>query len=193
MPLLGMPLLLGTKLQATKLQISTRWDGTRLPEREHAYVTFALGAAELGVEVAAPYYADAPPAAGAGSTDRLWEHEVVELFLADAGERYLEIELGPHGHYLVLELSGVRKPTRMGMDIDFASEIVEQPSVANGLVGRWRGRANVPASYLPQQVCRANAYAVHGNAQARCHHAHAPLPTIAPDFHRLETFVPCLL
>lgn len=192
MPLPGMPPL-GTKLQGTELQIRTRWDGTRLPEREHARVTFALCAAELCVEIDAPFYADASPAADAGSTERLWEHEVVELFLADAGERYLEIELGPYGHYLVLELDGVRTPIRMGMAIDFASEIVEPPSVANGLVGRWQGRARMPASYLPQQVCRANAYAIHGSAHARCHHAHAPLPTIAPDFHRLETFVPCAL
>lgn len=37
----------------------------------------------------------------------LWDFEVVEaFFLCSKTEQYLEIELGPHGHHLVLFLSG---------------------------------------------------------------------------------------
>ena len=37
----------------------------------------------------------------------LWDYEVVEaFFLCSKTEQYLEIELGPHGHHLVLLLNG---------------------------------------------------------------------------------------
>jgi hypothetical protein len=177
----------------TTIEITRRWDGTRLPEHEHARVHIVREQDELRIDVDAPFYADSAPAHAAGSTDRLWEHEVVELFLADANERYLEVELGPLGHYLVLELSGVRKATRVGLPIEYTSEIIVQPSAANTFTGRFAGHARLPASYLPQGVCRTNAYAIHGAGPARCYHAHASLPQLAPDFHRLETFVPCVI
>lgn len=173
------------------LDIRRRWDGTALSEDEHARVALRLRDAELCVEVDAPFYRDAAPAAPVGTTDRLWEHEVVEVFLADAGQRYLEIELGPHGHSLVLALDGTRNPVRYGLPISYAAQIL--PATAAGARPRFVGHARVPRAYLPQGVCRANAYAIHGPAQARCHHAHAGLPALAPDFHRLESFVPCRL
>ena len=39
----------------------------------------------------------------------LWEHEVIEIFIAGANGTYLELEFGPWGHYLALSLDGIRK------------------------------------------------------------------------------------
>jgi hypothetical protein len=104
---------------------------------------------------------------------------VVELFLLGRAERYLELELGPHGHYLALRLEGRRRVAEAGLAIAF--ETVRQGA-------SWHGRAVVPARYLPPEVERGNAYAIHGQGAARRYLACFPVPGPEPDFHRLEHF-----
>nr|WP_276603414.1 rhomboid family intramembrane serine protease [Nannocystis pusilla] len=70
----------------------------------------------------------------------LWNFEVVELFLHAPDDRYLELEFGPHGHSLALQLHGVRNLVAT-VDVAF---VAEPP--ANG---RWRGRAVVSPDLLP--------------------------------------------
>lgn len=43
-----------------------------------------------------------------GSLDGLWDYEVVEVFFLGRAERYFELEMSPHGHYLALKLQGAR-------------------------------------------------------------------------------------
>src|SRR5690606_32296345 len=123
---------------------------------------------------------DPPPAGPPGPTDRLWEHEVVELFVLGDGERYTEIELGPHGHHLVLQLDGVRRPVRARVPIASEAAITGD---------RWRGVAHVDGRWFPTPR-RWNAYAVHGRGDDRQHLAAVPVPGPAPDFHRLACFAP---
>src|SRR5262245_55837907 len=96
-----------------ELRIASTWDGLPLPAAEQARLRLRLTPRELLLALAAPFHADPRPAGPPGPTPRLWEHEVVELFLAGAGSgsgppRYTEIELSPWGHHLVLRLEGVR-------------------------------------------------------------------------------------
>jgi hypothetical protein len=146
---------------------------------EHTEVRARVEGAWLAVEVEAPFHGDPPPTAPPGATDRLWEHEVVELFLVGADERYLEVELGPHGHHLVLRLRGRRRVEEQGLAIEFAAR-------RSGM--RWSGRALVPAAWLPPGLARCNAYAIHGLGAERRHLAAFPVPGPEPDFHRLECF-----
>jgi hypothetical protein len=162
-----------------KLRIAATWDGQPIPENEVAQVECFIENRELTVLVDAPFFGDAPPPSPPGSTDGLWEHEVVELFLLGADSRYLEIELAPHGHYLLLELSGTRNVVRKGMEIRYEAERLGE---------RWRGVAIVPLSYLPPQIAHANAYAIHGSGERRRYLAASPVPGKGPDFHRLEAF-----
>ncbi len=184
-----------------RLTIERDWQGTPVPPLEHAWVEIELGQARargsqsVVVSFDAPYYADPPPPLAAGPTPGLWDYEVIELFVADAGEHYFELELGPHGHHLALELCGVRKVARERLPLVYSVTI--EPGTP---FGRYRGRAEVPMSYLPAAPTRVNAYTIHGAARApartvdgphpRTYRAHAPVPGAAPDFHRLSCFVP---
>lgn len=164
------------------LEIAHDFRGQPVPPAQVASVHLARDGATLCIEVDAPYFADPAPAGPKGPTDRLWEYEVCELFIADAAEHYLEIELSPHGHHLALELAGVRNVVRSRLPIDYSVRIEAQ--------GRYRGSARVPWAYLPSSPTRVNAYLIHGLGEARRYHAHAPARTEVADFHRLESFVP---
>ena len=152
-----------------------------MPAGDHVRVALTLGADMLQVQIEAPFYSDKAPSAPPGSVPGLWDYEVVELFLLGDKERYLEIELGPHGHHLVLDLQGRRNVLRQGLLLDYEATIIG---------GRWRGVANVPRALLPVGLTRCNAYAIHGEGPSRVYLAMAPVPGAAPDFHRLEHFVP---
>jgi len=124
---------------------------------------------------------------------------VVELFVLALPARYLEIELGPHGHHLVLQLDGVRNVIETVTELDYDSAVTG---------ARWRGRAVLPSSQLPDWrsggrrsrgsesgmsgtgASRVNAYAIHGRGTGRRYLAAYPVPGPVPDFHRLECFGP---
>jgi hypothetical protein len=167
-----------------RLRIAHTWQGQPLPPEQCAELQLQLHAEQLEIAVDAPYFADPAPPGPVGPTDRLWEYEVCELFIADMGEHYLEVELSPHGHHLVLELRGVRKVVRSSLPIAYQ---------VTCSAGRYQGVARVPRSYLPEGAARANAYLIHGVSAERSYCAHAPPLGDVPDFHRLERFVPLAL
>jgi hypothetical protein len=162
------------------LPVDRTWEGT--PVDDVAAVQLAACSDhDLVLRVLAPLAGDPPPDAPPGPTDRLWEHEVVELFVAGPDERYLELEVGPHGHHLVLRLEGVRRPVETRLPMELAVRRGE---------GAWAATARFPRAWLPAGPLRANAYRIHGPPDTRRHLAHAPVPGAQPDFHRLERFVP---
>lgn len=175
------------KLEQQELKIAHDFRGRPLPEAESALVRLRREGSELCIDVAAPFFADPAPSAPVGATDKLWEHEVWEIFIADAAEHYLEVELSPHGHHLVLELNGVRRVVRTQLPITYEARI--EPA-RPGQLGRFFGKARVPWDYLPRPALRVNAYAIHGPPAQRCYHAHGAHGGDVADFHRLSSFVP---
>jgi hypothetical protein len=111
----------------------------------------------------------------------LWEYEVVELFLLGEDSVYVEIEMGPHGHYWVLQLHGVRRVMAQGLPMQYDTHIGEQI---------WQGKARFPVSYVPPGVSRVNAYAIHGRGEERRYLAAFAVPGERPDFHQLTAFGP---
>src|SRR5688500_8859238 len=117
-----------------RLSIAQDWQGHPLAPAQHATLALRLVQRALLVTIDAPYYGDPAPAGPPGSTPRLWEHEVVDLFVAGPGPAdavpYTELELSPCGHYLVLQLAGARRIVSEGMAVRTRCRIEGK---------RWRG------------------------------------------------------
>lgn len=166
-----------------KITVEHLWDGSPAAADERVAITLRAtdAAGTLQIEVEAPFHGDPPPPHAAGATPGLWNHEVVELFLYGADGRYLEVELGPHGHHLVLELRGVRQVTRQGLVIAFDREIVG---------ARWHGRASIPGALIPAGTDRLNAHAIHGVGEDRRYLSAFAAGGARPDFHRPDVAGP---
>lgn len=159
--------------------IAHTWKGEALLPEEQIRIRLLIHGDSLKLSVEAPFHGDPPPPQQAGSTDRLWEYEVVELFLVGEGGDYLEIEMGPYGHYLVLKLSDVRCVETAHLPMDFRVERDEK---------RWWGEARILRKWLPLSCIRANAFAIHGTGEKRrylCAHA---MGGKSPDFHQPACF-----
>jgi len=165
-----------------RLEVGHTWDGVPLPHDARAVVQvhgLSADADEVRIDVIAPFLADPPPFAPPGPVDQLWEHEVVELFVVGDDGAYTELELGPYGHHLLLQLAGVRDVTAKLLPVAFE---------ARRAGDRWAGTARVARALFPAKPVSVNAYRIHGVEAARRYEAHAPVPGPAPDFHRLEHF-----
>ena len=164
------------------LCIDRLWDGSAADERYSLDLGVDDSTHELVVSVDAPYFDDPPPSAAPGSVPDLYEYEVVELFLFGSGARYLELELGPRGHYLALTFEGLRQRRK------HVSIAYDAPVLANG---RWRGTARIPPGALPPAASRVNAHAIHGRTPRRWLSARTDVrgARSRPDFHRLDTAI----
>ncbi len=170
--------------EALELRVAKTWDGEPIPEDEQVVFTISAAGAALGIHVDAPFHDDPPPPGGLGPADGLWDYEVAELFIAggeDSGGEtaYTELELSPHGHYLLLRLHGIRQVVTKLEPLAYSARIAG---------GRWHGEALLPGRLLPPPPHRANAYAIHGTGRSRRYLAMTPAPGRAPDFHRLDVF-----
>ncbi len=164
------------------LAIERTWDAVPALAGERASLELTLNASELRLVVEAPFHGDPAPPLSRGSCPRLWEYEVVECFLVGSDARYLEVEMGPHGHYLLLSLHGRRNIVEQGMVADYRCQVLGQ---------RWVAELAVARALVPDALSRLNAFAVHGSGVARRHLCWSPLPAEAADFHQIERF-PCV-
>jgi len=162
-----------------ELEIRQTWDGKPVEEAHWIRLTISVQASILRIDVDAPLYGDPAPSSAPGPTDRLWEFEVVELFICGTGSAYTEIELGPHGHHLVLQLKDIRSPSKSLIPIDYA---------AQKLGARWRASAQVPIGLLPDGPHRINATSIHGVGEKRTYLSLGVLPGPQPDFHQPSHF-----
>jgi len=165
------------------LVVEGTWDGR--PVAPHARVELACVGDALEVRIDAIMVGDPPPPGPPRALPGLWDHEVVEVFIAgpphDRTAPYVELEVGPHGHWLAWSFVGYRE--RAG-DVALA----EPPAVARA-GDRWRATLCVPLAALPPAPWRVNAFALHGaHPDARRYLAATPLGGERPDFHRVEDY-----
>ena len=143
----------GMQTCPVELEIATTWDGQPIPSGHAVHMRLDVDGDSLMIQIDAPFYADPPPPTPAGPTDGLWEFEVVEVFIGGSSSNYLEVELGPHGHHLVLQLADIRSPTATCLPITYTASITGD---------RWRGTARLPTAWLPAGPHRINATAISG-------------------------------
>lgn len=159
------------------IEVGHTWDGCPLTSEERVEVRLIDEGDALRVEVSAPWHGDPFPEQKPGAVPGLWQYEVVEVFVAQADrpEVYTEIELGPGGHHLTLTFTEVRRADRTGVPIAFTSHRGQ---------GRWRGEARILIADLPPRPWRVNAFAIHGEGEARRYLSWCPMPGDRPDFHQ---------
>ena len=172
-------------------RIERTWNGAPARDGEQVRVGLAFTRDALIVHVDAPFHGDPPPGGAAGRTDRLWEYEVVEVFLLGAADGYLELEVAPHRH-LFLEFAGSRN--RVADDVPgivwTTTHAGDPPAEGTQAPSRWSGRLRVPSESLPDGALRWNAFACHGRDEQRRMLALHPSDLPAPDFHALRFYAP---
>lgn len=173
--------------------ISKTWDSDTPADNATVHLVFQNISTEtetgLLIEIDAPFYNDpiVPPELPVGSTDKLWNYEVVEVFfLSESEGQYLETEFAPRGHYLLLTLDTDRNILKYELPLNdsYTAEVNED-------TGRWKGRVVVPWEYLPKNVTKFNAYAIHKSDPNRVYMSLFPVGKgefEEPNFHRLEYF-----
>uniref|UniRef100_A0A1I7UDF4 AUDH_Cupin domain-containing protein n=2 Tax=Caenorhabditis tropicalis TaxID=1561998 RepID=A0A1I7UDF4_9PELO len=166
----------GLPLAHEAIKIDMKWHFERLVGRPHKRV--------VKISFDAPFFDDPEPMDPPGITPQLWDFEVLEFFFANDRGQYLEVEIGPHGHWLCLLFDGVRHPINNGEELEL--------EVRNKWVGnRWVGEVEIPLAYFPAKVSKFNAYHIHGNDTERVYAALNPVTDgtySEPDFHRLDFF-----
>lgn len=163
-----------------RLTVGHTWDGVPVGADERVAVDVRVSPGGLVLSVDAPHHGDPAPPDPPGTLDGLWAHEVVEVFVVGRDlDDYTEVEVGPHGHQLVLRLRGVRR--RLATVIGLPLDVVRSD-------GRWTARMRLPSWVLPEEPTRINAFAIHGVGDRRRYLCHAPLPGPAPDFHQPVRF-----
>lgn len=162
-----------------RLDIGAKWNGRPCTNRERVIVSFEADGDFLKLVIDAPFHGDPAPEGPPGSTPGLWEHEVVEVFIAGPEGDYLELEFGPYGHYLALSFSGVREQSGGPHEVHYRTVVLKQA---------WIGTARVHRSLLPAGPHRLNATAIHGHRRHRRFLSWQVLPGTKPDFHQPEHF-----
>jgi hypothetical protein len=156
------------------------WRGHPL-DGPHPRVELTKERGEVRVAVDAPFWGDPAPQAPAGRLWGLWEYEVVEIFIAGVGPRYLELELGPHGHHLFLGLAGVRRIADDALPLASYQLDVQAE--------RWHAVATFAAALLPEGPLRYNVCTIRGQGE-REYRSLVALPGDTPDFHQPQAFLP---
>lgn len=161
--------------------IDQDWEGTCLDKADRTRLDLTRVEDGIRMRIDAPFHNDPKPDAGVGWTEGLWNHEVVELFVAGP-ERYLEVEVGPWGHHLALAFEGVRQRTEERLELE-AFPVWRRGS-------RWGATLQIPLAWIPKGPVGANAFAAHGPPDDRRYVVAHTLPGDRPDFHQPSRFPP---
>lgn len=166
--------------------IRTTWDGNCV---QHEPVKISLAPAADGgmiIKILAPFFNSPgrPDGPSGQPFPQLWDYEVVEAFFLNDKDQYLEVELGPWGHHLLLMLNGERHAVKDKLPLTTYTATIEGD--------RWTGEAILPRDYFPPGVTKFNAYAIHGEGENRVYESLYPATggETKPDFHNLKYFQP---
>ncbi len=167
------------------LGITHDWNGAACPDTGlHGTVT--LSSTPEGLRLTAtlprqrsPNIPAQPP--GTRVAD-LWEYDVVECFIVGA-RKYLEVELGAGGHFLVLDFC-TRAPRVRDHEYEHLRPALEWLPAAPEDPRRWRSSIVIPWGMVPAGTHALNAFVIVRDRFLAYH----PTGGRAPDFHQVRTF-----
>jgi hypothetical protein len=195
--------------------ISKQWDGAHTSTRA-AVVTFALEkSGDISILIDAPFHNDPAPSAPVGPCLDLINHELIQVFVgigefpvapegekADySGVQYLELGVGPHGHFYARMFSGEANFALCDSQLQFPAPKV----MINSSEDCWNSEIRIPVSYVPEPEYHhtqnslkwmINAFASHGGLETEANRetmALSPLPGPEKNLHQLACFVPVVL
>lgn len=159
--------------------MARRWDGDPVRSGLRGRVELASGPDALHVAafLASPHPVRVPDAPAGARVDGLWTFDVVECFLVGADGRYVELELGAGGHWLLLAFDAPRRRAGGSFGDGLSVDL-------EWLGATWTCRCALPRRWLPEPLARVNAFASAAGELL----AHHPVPGAAPDFHQPAAF-----
>ncbi|XP_023345571.1 UPF0462 protein C4orf33 homolog [Eurytemora carolleeae] len=153
--------------------IETNWNGKPVVHPA-ANLTLSVGPTNdtFTIHVQAAYFGspEIPDCEAGYPYDALYNFEVVEtFFLCSESNEYVELEFAPCGAHLVLLLYPTRNALVEYLPLEFTAQIDRQAGV-------WIGDVIVPTSFLPADVNRFNAFAIHsGTPEEQVQHCYTTL------------------
>ena len=145
---------------------------------------FALSPAAVffGARIQTPAFS-APGSRKGEFVERLWEHDVIELFLLDDnGTAYQEFNLAPNGAWWTEGFESYRKPQSPQAKQSTPMSIVSE--IDNGETYAWMSypRSELAVHFSGSERSRANLCAILGKDSRRYVSYHHPAQP-KPDFH----------
>jgi hypothetical protein len=163
-----------------RLVIEREWHGGPCAdERLHGVVRLSPRPGGLEIQASLPHQPSprVPAAPPRTRVADLYEYDVVECFLVGEGGRYLEVELGAGGHFLVLSFRAPRVLADAHEDLEPRLDFERGPRA-------WSATMLLPEDLLPSGIRAVNAFVIAGGRFLAWH----PLPGAVPDFHQPERF-----
>ncbi|XP_047491907.1 uncharacterized protein LOC125041149 isoform X2 [Penaeus chinensis] len=167
--------------------ITHTWDGEPLGNERpvQLHLSGSPDGEHLEVSIIAPFFDDpASSDAPAGeSVMPLFRDEVVEAYFLNDEDQYFQMQLTPRGHYQGLLYNGERARIRFHLPLMTTARINRESNT-------WTGLVKIPVDYLPRNVTKFNAFAMHGANPNRQFWSLFPSDgsLSEPDFHALQFF-----
>jgi hypothetical protein len=187
------------------VKLDHTWDGQ--PTQFSYSVEYSLSAinGDMQIVINAPFHNDSAPSFAPGKVENMQDYEAVDVFISgfpysyDVAETpYLEIQVGPHGHYFLAFF--MREADWPNQDITL--DLLTQPKIGiSHSTNRWHATIAIPSYFLPEPRCgdnfavewKTNVCAIFGSLENRQYLSANRLPGTQPNFHQLACFSPIQL
>ncbi|MBI2475028.1 hypothetical protein HYV69_01240 [Candidatus Uhrbacteria bacterium] len=177
-----MTLIIPKQPDKITLRVDHLWNG-EVCQNDRVFADIEISEHQNGfnVKVESPVLHDQkiPIEAATGSrVEGLWNYDVVELFLVGPGHRYLEIELGAGGHFLILGFDRIRHCSNEYKNF--------QPILSHKktLGKTWVSELMIPWKIVPENLRALNVFMIASGQFL----SYSPLPGDKPDFHQPDFY-----
>lgn len=161
-----------------KAQIDKDWSGVPLASP----LSYSLSLFENTLNLSGAISTQLKPQAAQGFRDKLWESDVVEVFLGHTSqEQYLELNLAPSGAWWAQSFESYRKPSSEKVGFERLQPRIESRLEQNS----WEFSFSIDLPSLPKpEELSCNVTAIFGTEERQYLSAVTPPKDITqPDFH----------